>query len=137
MFKSDLHFDVVFGDDFELTGGKPNLCPFAFQFSKWADDLIQFPEDPDILDIYQAKINLLDKYFDWYHIVPKRHRFHKGNRGHICIYQVFVKAYHELRAAELSLKPFPLISPPSSDALKQLKILGLPLGSFEDREDDE
>lgn len=135
MYKSDLHFDVVFGDDFELTGGKPKLCRSAFQFSKWADDLIQFSEDPNIIDIYQAKVNLIDKYFDWYHIVPKRHRFHKGERGHICIYQVFVKTYHELKAVELSLKPSPLISPSSPDVSKQLKILGLPLGSLDDRED--
>ena len=134
MFESDLHFDVVFGDDFELKEGKPNLCVYALQFKKWTDDLIQFPNDPDLLDIYKAKLNLLDKYFDWYHSVPKRHRFYIGDRGHICIFQVFVMAFHELRTVELSLKPFPLIAPPQPDVSDQLKIFGLPLGSLDNRE---
>jgi len=101
-------------NDFELQ--EPvNLCRHARAFSDWADwatQVLGLNNNPNIVAVNQAKVLLVDKYFEWYSVVPKRHRHRLGNRGHTCIFQVFLQVYQQLKALELSLTP-PMLFLPS------------------------
>lgn len=83
-----------------------NYCVFAQQFAQWAENLVTDAGGSlSLVAIQQAKIQLLDKYFEWRASVPKNHRDRVGSSGHYCIFQVFVSAYDTLRMVELSLTP--------------------------------
>lgn len=93
------------------------LCPFAQQFVEWARELSsKVRAKPDLVTINQAKILLIDKYFEWRGIVPKSHRNRIGPGGHQCIFHVFEMTYQGLRAIELSLTPPMLFIPPPPPA---------------------
>ena len=96
---------------------KPQLCRYAQAFSEWTDWLFReiVTEEPDALIVNQAMLLLVKQYFEWRNEVTKRHKDYMGDRirGHICIYQVFVQAYHKLRVIELRLqKPLLFMQPP-------------------------
>jgi len=99
-------------EDLELPETEPKSCPYAKIFAEWADELCNVTKEPDIVSVNQAKILLLDKYFEWYNAVPKKHRQRIGDRGHICLYQVFMRSYERLRQAELEITPPMLFIPP-------------------------
>lgn len=103
----------------------PNLCRYAVQFKLWADTLCD-KHTGAIVDINQAKVLLLDKYYDWKQYVPKPHRKHTGDRGHTCIFHVFEATYKTLRLAELSLNPPLLFLPPAP--LPPPQIAGITFG---------
>ena len=105
-------------EDFEFSplSEQVNICTFAQKFSEWADDLCRAGEEPTVVSITKAKVQLLDKYYEWRSFVPKNHKDRLGNRGHICIYQVFVQTYQRLRDVELSLTPPVLFVPPQSES---------------------
>ena len=76
----------------ELWNGKapskePSLCSFAASFSEWADALLDRTlNDPDVVAINQAKVLLLDRFFDYQNYVPRKHRTGGNpNGGHTCI----------------------------------------------------
>src|SRR6266542_3735140 len=89
------------------------LCPFAESFSKWAEELVgRTLHMPSVVAINQAKILLLDKYFEWRSYVPRKHRVIVGQQsGHICIFQIFEQNYERLKLVELSLTPPMLFIP--------------------------
>ena len=99
-------------NDFEFVE-EPDICPYAQAFLEWAPQALSLGEDPDIVSINQRKIRLVDKYFDWFSAVPKRHRYHVNPSGHTCIYQVFQQLYYQLRAIELDISPPIIYIPPS------------------------
>src|SRR3990172_4786725 len=100
--------------DFELPGPTmgPLQCRYAQEFSGWTEDLLEFVEEPSVVSVNQAKVLLLDKYFEWRRFVPQSHRRRLGNTGHCCIYQVFASTYDRLKLVELSLTPPMLFLPP-------------------------
>lgn len=101
-------------EEFELSREQPDIpsCLFAQKFSVWATELCaNTTTDPGIVSINQAKVLLLDKYFEWRSVVPKAHRNRLGKAGHACIFQVFEKTYLTLKAVELSLTPPMLFVP--------------------------
>src|SRR5687768_8135942 len=74
-----------------------NYCAPAQQFAQWAENLVVDVGDSlSLLAIQQAKVQLLDKYFEWRAYVPKSHRDRLGASGHYCIFQVFASAYDTL-----------------------------------------
>ena len=91
---------------------EPEVCRYAQAFSGWAAQALDLGEEPNVVAVNQAKVLLVDKYFDYFSVVPKRHRYHSSPRGHICIFQVFLQYYQQLRALELSLTPPMLFLPP-------------------------
>lgn len=105
---SETQFDNRFGKLFELAEKAPNYCSYAGQFSTWAEELKVSLTEADIIVLNQAMLRLLHKYFDWLQIAPKNHRHKLSPNGHVCIYQVFISTYYELKKIELSLSPTPL-----------------------------
>lgn len=96
------------------TEEQSSLCPFAEKFSEWVRELgTKVTRDSSIVTVNQAKIMLIDKYFEWRAVVPKAHRNRIGVSGHHCIFHVFVQTYELLKAVELSLTPPMLFLPPS------------------------
>jgi len=114
------------------------ICVYALSFQKWVDELSNMMQNPSDIGVNQAKILLADKYFDWERLVPQSHRMRLGVHGHTCIYQVFKKAYENLRIMELHLTPPRINFPPPPPPMKILprpNLAGIMLG--EDTEDDE
>lgn len=115
-------------------------CSYARKLSAWVATLPSITNrKPDIITINQDKVQLLDKFFEWYAYVPKSHREKAGRRcGHTCIFQVFVDAYHTLKVAELSLTP-PLLflpkEPPPPPLPSPPQIAGIFLGDLDEDTD--
>lgn len=107
-------FDTLWNslEDFELPSVELPVCSFAQDFDRWAEELLIITQDPTIVGVNQAKVLLLDKYWEWQRWIPRSHRQRLGRLGHICIYQVFQRTYERLRRLELSLTP-PLLFLPA------------------------
>ena len=88
------------------------LCSYAQKFAEWANELLRDTASANVVSVNQAKVLLLDKYFEWHTFVPKNHRRRLDTQGHTCIYQVFKQTYERLKVVELSLTP-PLLFLPS------------------------
>jgi hypothetical protein len=102
-------------EEFELPSDQPAVpsCLFAQKFSEWATELCaKVTREPGIVSVNQAKVLLLDKYFEWRSVVPKAHRNRIGKSGHVCIFHVFEQTYLTLKTVELSLTPPMLFVPP-------------------------
>ena len=116
-------------EDEEHPLGDRALCTYAEQFLQWTESLY-VEHSTTAIKIAQAKVLLLDKYYDWRNYVPRAHRFHATERGHACIYHVLDYAYRKLRLAELAQTP-PLLfvprppPPPPAAPVLEATILGL------------
>ncbi len=133
-------------NDFELptqSGQEgPSLCVYARKFSGWAEELCAgATEDHTLIGINQAKVQLLDKFFEWRTFAPKRHRNYtasnaNGPTGHICIFHVFQAVYERLKVLELSLTPpmlfLPTPPPPPASPPPPPQIAGVFIGELED-----
>ena len=108
------------------------LCVFARAFQEWIALLQRdiLTNTPSVITVNQAKVLLVDRYFDWLQNVPKNHRNRLGETGHTCIYQIFTRAYQHIRTIELSLVP-PLLFLPAKP-----QIPGLFLGDLTERGDE-
>ena len=128
MERKDKLFTELYPDDDDgFEEGRP-LCAYAAQFRQWADQLCA-EHCGSVLEIAQAKVLLLDKYFDWKNFVPRIHRYHSGDRGHFCIAHVFEHAYCQLRLAELALTPPMLFLPkPPAPPAPPVQIAAVPFG---------
>ena len=84
---------------------KEEMCPFAYGFNAWVEKMLMILDEPSLAKINQAKILLLDKYFEYYRSVPLSHRQRLGPNGHTCIFQVFLSCYERLYIAGLTLVP--------------------------------
>jgi hypothetical protein len=103
-------------NDIEIPDQIDDKCFYAQGFAAWVEQLITGIREPNVVLVNQAKILLMDKYFEWHRFVPSSHRLRHGVRGHTCIFQVFETAYERLKILELSLTPpllfLPYIEPP-------------------------
>jgi hypothetical protein len=128
----DPRFDTVWNraGDFEVPKDVIEWCPFARKFAEWAASLIETSKEPELVSVNQAKVMLIDKYFEWRSYVPKSHRNRVGSSGHRCIYHVFEQDYEQLKILELSLTPPLLFLPPPPPPPPQ--IAGIFLGGMED-----
>jgi len=114
-----------------------DFCEFARSFMEWGDKLLDIKKEYTLISINQAKILLLDKFFEWYWYLPRSHRIRLNPRRHICIFQVFVPLYQRLKVIELAITP-PLVfvppEPPPMKILPRPNLAGIVLG--EDIDDD-
>lgn len=91
---------------------EPRACQFAEPFSKWVDELCAKVErEPNVILTNQMKILLVDKFFEWRSVAPKRHLNHLGSKGHKCLFQILCEAYQRIKTVELSLCPPMLFLP--------------------------
>ncbi len=125
--------------------GQPQYCAYALRFKQWTETLcisvggaVQQHQDSagGAVAVNQAKLLLLDKYFEWRSAAPKAHRNRVGDTSHTCLFHVFDETYRTLRAIELSLTPPLLFLPASSPAPVQpvYKLSGIPLGEIDEDE---
>jgi len=122
----------------ELPGEEEvEFCEHARNFLDWGEQLLNAKKEHTIVSINQAKILLIDKFFEWYHYVPRSHRTKHSKRGHICIFQVLEMLYNRLKIIELGITG-PLIfippEPPPMKILPRPTIAGIVLG--EDTDDN-
>src|SRR5687767_9305832 len=90
---------------------QPQPCAYALRFKKWAEALclsvgeaVRQDGAGAVVAVNQAKVLLVDKYFEWRAAAPKAHRNRTGE-GHTCLFHVMDETYRTLRAIELSLTP--------------------------------
>ena len=89
-----------------------DICEYAQAFTAYAQELCQAAlQNPTHVTINQAHLQLYKKYWEWYYVVPKRHRYHVGERGHYCIHAVFQHFHEVLMRKELQLQPPMLFVP--------------------------
>jgi len=114
------------------------FCEYAQSFLDWGNQLLSKTKKQTVVSINQVKILLLDKFFEWYRYVPRSHRLKMGQRGHICIFQVLVSLYAQLKVIELEITPPMVFEPPPPPPMKILprpSLAGIVLG--EDTDEDE
>jgi len=124
--------------ELEIPEEEIEFCEYAQSFLDWGNKLLGGRRKHNIVSINQAKILLLDKYFEWYRYVPRSHRFKMSKRGHICIFQVLVSLYNRLKVIELDVTPpmlFEPLPPPPMKILPRPSLAGIMLG--EDTDNDE
>jgi hypothetical protein len=111
-------FESLWTEPMTAEEEQPSLCRFSVPFQQWAETLITpVLQRPTHVGINQAKILLLDKYFEWRNVAPRAHRDKVNTAGHTCLWHVFEAAYNRLKEAELSLTPPMLFVPPPPPAL--------------------
>jgi len=131
---TETKFETIWNrvDDLDVPREVIEWCPYARKFSEWAASLIETSTQPELVSVNQAKILLIDKYFEYRSYVPRSHRTRIGAIGHHCIYQVFELAYEKLKRLELSLTPPMLfIPPPPLPPTPIPQIAGIFLGDLE------
>ena len=92
-------------EGFEFAEPTVPYCQFAEAFSNWAESALHIGSNASLVQLNQSKILLIDRYFDFFSIVPKDHRYYFNPKSHICIYQVFMEYYRRIRTRELSISP--------------------------------
>lgn len=111
-------------DDTEFTfslfeEAQPQYCAYSLQYRTWAMELVGSTlAEQDHIRIAQAKVMLLDKYYQWRAAIPRRHA-----RRHLCVLDVLDEAYQTLKAAELSITPPQLYLPEPSKRVRKKKEL--------------
>lgn len=131
----DARFETIWNriQEFEFPEPRPQQCVYALHFAEWTTQLTaNVAQNPHIVFVNQAKIMLVDKYFEWRNSVPKSHRNRLGNNGHICIFQTFVDAYEQIRVVELSLTPPMLYLPAAVPQAEPPQIAGIFIGETEE-----
>ena len=100
------------------------------------DQLLSEEIQYTVVSINQAKIQLVDKFFEWYRYVPRNHKLRMGSSGHTCIFQVFENGYQRLKVIELSITPPLLFLPVNASVIVPPvpRIAGIFLG--EDLDED-
>ncbi len=105
-----------------------NYCAYAQVFQRWADGMLEeyVRANPTPIRLAQAKVLLIDRFFEWRASVPKSHRNRIGENGHVCLFQVFDQVFQQIKLAQLTVTPPLLFLPPSPpQPLLQSTILGL------------
>jgi hypothetical protein len=137
--EADARFEAIWekAREFKVSEPVPQQCVYARKLSEWATQLcIKVAQEPDIVSVNQAKVLLLDKYFEWRNAAPRSHRNRLGDNGHSCIFQAFGEAYERLKVVELSLTPPMLFLPSTSPHLAlPPQIAGIFIGENEGRRD--
>lgn len=96
------------------------FCEFARSFMGWGDQLFNDKKEYTLISINQAKIHLIDKFFEWYWYLPRSHRIRLNPKRHICIFQVLVTLYQRLKVIELAITPPLMFVPPEPPPMKIL-----------------
>lgn len=107
------------------------ICSSARKFGEWCDPLInEAVRQKDPIALNQAKIHLVDRYFNWRGSVTKSHRELVRDENHICIWHIFERAYQQIRAAELVLTPPQLFVPEPAQSSRLPTVIKEPTGIY-------
>ena len=76
----EVRFDTIWGRfanlEFEAPVVQPDRCQYALTFSEWVEELLRDSVPPSIVTVNQAKVQLVDKFFEWRKFVPRSHQRH-------------------------------------------------------------
>lgn len=89
-------------------------CSFAQAFLVWVDEhlLRRLGDDPPPSDIAAAKLELAEKYFEWFQKAPRSHQVAvPAEDEHVCILEVFQAGY--LYLSQLALNSRYVATPPT------------------------
>jgi hypothetical protein len=144
MNSEDTLFSSVWRERQNAKPEPPSIyCEPAQDFEAWAVGMTRDAlQKRDLVSINQAKVLLIDRFYEWRAATPKRHRNRQGKISHPCIFDVFEDTYWKLRLLELSLTPPMLFLPPppsepATTVYHITKIEGFPIGEGVSIEDDE
>jgi hypothetical protein len=92
---------------FQIVEAAPAPCSYAAAFMEWAEALVTSAvATHDLVSVTEAKLLLQERYWQYYSVVPKRHREMVSSRGnHLCLFAVYQSSFDALQAETLSLKP--------------------------------
>ncbi len=77
-------------------------CPHAASLTAWCNELLHVAfQDASQESVLRAKIELQDKYHEYRSFVGKDHRDRITERGHRCIWHVYLECYRQLRTYEI------------------------------------
>ena len=120
-------------DDLELVYDPTSPCPYAQAFFNWGKRELNLGRNADLIEVNQAKVLLLDKYFEFYCVIPKQHRYRVRPEGHMCVFHVFIEFYQRIKQLQLSLSPPMLfIPPPPPEPPPPPQLAGLFFGEVEE-----
>lgn len=130
------HWNSYHQVTFEVAEETPKVCHYHVDYATWAKNRCHTVlASPDYIGLQHAKLDVLTRYFDFLAVVPKAHRECVSERGHRCIYHVFVETYKQLKAAELSINPPSLLLPPAPPATRVVKVTTMSPADFADEDD--
>lgn len=106
-----------------------NYCTPARVFKQWTLEMLAeyLSRTPTPIQLAQAKVLLVDRYFEWRATVSKSHRNRVGENGHVCIFHVFEQAYQQIRMVQLTVTP-PQLMVPAPPVKPPTQIQGITLG---------
>jgi hypothetical protein len=82
-----------------------DMCEHAEEFKNWVDDHLRDLDLTDLVTINEMILLLTLRYNDWYNRVSKPHRNRVGDRGHRCIFHVFMETLNHLANARTKVDP--------------------------------
>jgi hypothetical protein len=104
---ADFSFLGEGGEPVEQADPFAQYCADSKAFWRYTDDVlnkyVRGATDP--MRLAQAKVLATDRYLDYRAYASKAHRDKIGEKGHICLYQVWIAAMHEIRTRQLALDP--------------------------------
>lgn len=110
----------------------PALCVHAQRLVEFAEQLYrQLRDKPQPIAFNQARLLLTDRYMALRSAAPRSHQNHLGRRGHRCLFPVFIDAYEQIRALELSTAPPALALPAKTPKPQFAAPPGIYLGEVE------
>jgi hypothetical protein len=110
------------------------LCEHAQKFAHWTETLCAKAEArKDKIALNHAFVLLLLQYFAWRNAVPKTHRDHISEQGHVCIFHIFDRAYQRLHELHLTLEPILTSYPAQPPAPQMIEVTHMTLGEVLDR----
>lgn len=117
-------------------------CDYAQAFRQFGQEVCHNAlQQPSHVGIAQALWQVTRRYWEFYYVVPKRHRYQIGDRGHRCIHAVFQEFNELLMRAELTL-PRPMLfipeppPPPPAQITKVYAYPGFQIGEQVIQEDE-
>src|SRR5262245_36678096 len=100
-------FRVVAPDKQEKT---QRMCSYAQQFWPVAEKIcLDALRNSSHTAINKGKSLLLERFFGWWWMMPKDPCHQLGENEHICLFQIFERAYRQLKTAEESLTDWPMV----------------------------
>lgn len=82
-------------------------CSASKVLWRYTDDVLNkyVRSNTDLMRLAQAKVLITDRYLEARAYASKAHRDKIGDKGHICLYQVWIAAMHEVLTNQLTLDP--------------------------------
>jgi hypothetical protein len=106
---ADEYADVVFFEDEQEEQADPfaHYCSASKALWRYTEDVLNkyVRGTTDPMRLAQAKVLVTDRYLEARAYTSKVHRDKIGDKGHICLYQVWLAAMHEILTKQLALEP--------------------------------